>query len=310
MKLLSLFSRPFIGLDIQPHGLRLVQLRKNRRGTQIERVIAADLPAAIFNDGKIEDWDALRETLTAVIRNAGLRNVAAAITLPASLVRMQHVRFPSGLTDKAVAAEVDAQVRRDLPGMAEVLRVDFSILPLAGSCDMNVFIAAARQAYLSRYVDCINAAGLRVKIVDVDIYALLRAVNYAVPESVNEMRAIFFAVSETASLLIHNSKEIVFHSQWHAADKIEFAARLKSQLQVCRAALGKMQIDRLSVCCNRKYHELLQQDLNQHWLMKIDYPDPFMYLRSSRPQKLAVAEDNSAEYLVACGAAMREIPQW
>jgi Tfp pilus assembly PilM family ATPase len=102
----------------------------------------------------------------------------------------------------------------------------------------------------------------------------------------------------------------VFHSQWHAADKIEFAARLKSQLQVCRAALGKMQIERLSVCCNRKYHELLQQDFDQHWLMKIDYPDPFMYFRSSPRQTVAVAEENMSEYLVACGAAMREVPQW
>jgi Tfp pilus assembly PilM family ATPase len=306
---MPLFSQPLIGLDIRPHKLTLIQTRKTRHGFQVERAMTAAVPGDLFDQGKIRHWETLKLILHGLVQQCGLRGIAAAIHMPATQVRTRQIQLPEGLPDAEIEAEIHAQIQRDLPGMSEALCMDFVVLQ-AGEGYVNVFSAAARQEYLMNYVHCVNASGLRVKIVDVDTHALVRAVNYAYgSDETDYLQGIFHADSDTATLAVYNRNEVIFHAHWSFSDTPDFSVQLNNQLRLCRAALGKNRLQRLSVCCGLEQRELF---CHQAAALAVEThcPDLFARLKSCLTDGDRQLLENLPEYLLACGLAMREVPRW
>lgn len=205
MNLFSLHSPSMVGLDIQPHEVRLVQLKKNKHGFLVERVAKNQLPPTVFAEGKINHWEGLGHVLTELISTLGIKGLPAAINLPASLVRMQQLQLPSGLTQRQIHTEIHAQLQRELPGMVDLLAIDYVAFPSDNAAYSDVLFAAARQEYIAQLGSCVSAAGLNVKIVDVDIYSLKRIVSYAiafpvVKEKVNAIAHVL--ITSLHSLLV------------------------------------------------------------------------------------------------------------
>jgi len=169
------FSSPsLIGLDINPHGLWLMQLRKAGNRFQVELAANERLPEAVFVDGKIMEWELIRQVVSQLVNKMGLTGMAAAIHIPAREVHMQKIQIPRGMSDYAIEEEIKMQIKRDFPGLSHSLFIDFSVEKLQQSPYLQVSFAAAREEYISQYVNCIHSSGLKVKVVDVDVYALER----------------------------------------------------------------------------------------------------------------------------------------
>ena len=150
MNLLSLNSPSMVGLDIQPHEIHLVQLKKNKHGFLVERIAKNQLPPTVFAEGKISRWEDFGHVLTELVTALGIKGLSATINLPANLVRMQQLQLPSGLTQLEIQDEIHAQLQRELPGMMEVLAIDYTALPSDNADYAAVFFAAARQEYVAQ----------------------------------------------------------------------------------------------------------------------------------------------------------------
>lgn len=312
MNLLSLYSPSMVGLDIQPHEVRLVQLKKNKHGFLVERIAKNPLPPAVFAEGKISHWDDLGHVLTELVTTLGIKGLVAAINLPANLVRMQRLQLPSGLSPLAIQDEIHVRLQGELPGMMEVLSVDYVECPSDNAAYSDVFFAAARQEYVAQLISCVNAAGLRVKVVDVDIYSLKRMVSYALafPVVKSKVNAIAHVSNHVASLIISNASEIVFYQQWDVASTDDFLSELKNKMQVCVAAIENIDIQKLIICGSDNYLQLIANDTSSPWVIPIYYPDLFSRMTFVYQSDHARATANAADFLVSCGAAMREVPRW
>ena len=139
---------------------------------------ALELREQVFVDGKIKDFESIRYLLAGEVRTRKLAGVAAAIHIPLNLVRMQNIQIPSGLANDAIKEEIKLQLEKDFPGLSDSLAIDFNVEKAEISGYSNVHFVATREEYISQYVSCINATGLKVKIVDVDVYALKRLANH------------------------------------------------------------------------------------------------------------------------------------
>lgn len=308
----SLSAPSLIGLDIQPDSIRLVQLKPVRNRFMAERIAYAALPAGVFDYGKITRWDLISAALSALVEAADIKGHAAAINLPANLVRMQRIQLPSELTEEEVEAEIHAHMQRDLPGMTDPLCMDFRIAPTRNTAYMDVFFAAARQDYLSQYRECVNAAGLRTKIVDIDIYALKRAAHFALQldRLEEETNALVSVVSDSASLIVFNAQDIIFHQQWEVSDKADFLGQLKNRMQVCLTAFQHLHIRKLFLCAARGYLNTLLDDLTPAWAFQVCCPNPFEQIELADTIDTSLVQSRPADFLVACGSAMRRAPLW
>jgi Tfp pilus assembly PilM family ATPase len=225
---------------------------------------------------------------------------------------MQHIQLPAGMQDSHIETEIYAQVTRDFPSMTEALCIDFFEAPHKQAGYSDIFFVAVRQEYLWQYVNCVNAAGLKVKIVDIDIYALKRAVSFVLTPLVatNEAQAMVCAMNNIASFIVFNGRDILFHQQWDMIDAIDFHSQLKSRIQIFFATFGHIIIRRLAICAAAHYLTWLKQVLHAIAEWEICYPDPLSQIKYGPAVDASLLGENAVEFLTACGLAMREVPRW
>jgi Tfp pilus assembly PilM family ATPase len=309
------FSQPsLIGLDVQPGSVQLVKLKKTKHSFLLEQIVTASLPSDVFVEGKIRRWEVLCSLLSEIVQVQGMRGLAAAITLPVNLVRMQSIILPSGLSDVAIEAEIYARVERDLPGMTEALCIDFTESQQKNTGYSTVFFTAVRQAYLSHYVECVNASGLKVKIADVDIYSLSRAICFALqfqPKS-SEIIAIVHLGLGIATLLFFNGHDIMFHQHWDIVDvdAIRFSAQFKRNIELFQATVRHSDIQQLAVCGDPEMIATMTRYLAQAGTFQLSYPDLFARIKIASHLDTDILATPWFRFLIACGAAMREVPKW
>ncbi len=306
-------SPPLVGLDIQPDGVRVIQLRKIRNSFLIERVATSELPSGIFVEGKIKHWDLLGSVLAKLVQALGIKNLATVINLSANLVRMQRIQIPSGMTVSAIEAEIQTQVSRDYPGIAETLCLDFTETT---SCKhmgySDIFFVVARQEYVSQYVDCVNAAGLKVKIVDIDIFTLKRLMNRVLlPIATTvDAYALVYVLNHRVSFILFNANDIIFHQQWDMIKEDHFHTQLKNRLQIFYATLGHISIQQWAICAAAHDLAWITREIQSMWKGNICYPDPINRIKCGAHVDVNFLAANASAFLIACGSAMREVPRW
>ena len=307
MKFNPFSSPPLVGVDIQPHEARLVQLRKTSKGFLVERAAIVEMPDKVFADGKIKDWDKLRLVLANSVREHKLTGIATAINLPTNLVRIQHIKIPTGIPDAAVEEEIKVQVERDFPGLGDSLYIDFSITSAEESGYSDVFSVVTRQEYVSQYIQCINSIGLKTKIVDVDGYALKRIFKFDSISPPEEVYALACKINHSATLCISAGPEIIFQQMFAAYAIDEFLLQLKKRIQIFLAAFPGKLITNLAVYGNYPQIKIKMEEFDSDGAVKIHYPNPFASFLFSPDINHEIDKE---KLLVACGSAMREVPKW
>jgi type IV pilus assembly protein PilM len=112
----SLFSRqpaPMIGLDISSSSVKLVELSQTQDGEWVlERCAMEPLEKGWVNEGNIENFEAVSETVRRVLSKSGTKAKQVAMALPASAVITKKIVLPAGLNEQELEAQVQAEANQ------------------------------------------------------------------------------------------------------------------------------------------------------------------------------------------------------
>lgn len=294
LKLPFFYSDPLVGLDIETDGLRLIQVKKNRHSLRVEQAAYRPLSADIFVEGKIKNWELLHSELSDLVYSLGLAGRAVALGLPANRVRVKHMTIPAGLSCQEIETSIHLQLRHDLPGLTDVLSVDFTETKQKDGSYSDLFFVATRQEYLSLYINYITLSGLKVKIIDVDVYAIVRAICcvFAPAQVQADAHAIVYKRNAMALFIVFNAEEVVFYQQWDWTESANFSAQIQHKMQMYQATAPAYAVVKLIICghdeeLDTKLLACLTDEINLFSLCKV-----------------------TPDYLIALGLALREAPTW
>ncbi len=232
------FIRPkttFIGLDIQPDEIRMLQLRHGKQRIIIENFIINELPVDTIIDGKIKQPESLCAAIIEIVQKCKIKGYPTAIALPAQCVISKRIQLPTFLNELEREVEIKTNLAHYFPGIADELCFDFLTMHNA----QDVLLIASRAEQLNSYVNVINRAGLAVKIVDVDFYALARAAKVCVPEaSAHEIIAILEVGLHKAQFVAIKNQEVIFQQQLN----LSIADDLQRVLALFYSMYGKASI--------------------------------------------------------------------
>ncbi len=312
MMSLSFQPAAVTGISIQPQNIHLVQLKKAKNGYALERACRNSLPADIFSEGKIAAFELLQTCLGELVRGEELRHSRAVVCVTANQVKFQRINLPAGLSDLDIEAEISTQVYRALPGKSDALAIDFQIEPAAEAETVKVFYAAARKEYIQRYQSCVDAAGLRVAMVDIDIFALLRGVRYALRDVCVDHQSLcaLYLGEDYAVIVAEREHEILFHQQWDGVGGSRLAMTCLQWVEWCVHTYQKIDITCLAIAGKQASIYPAVKMIAAKWKCKIYEPDPFLQMTNGSMIHQAMMHDCPSSYLVACGLAMRELSKW
>jgi len=166
---------PLIGVDISSSSVKLVELSQlpNNGPYTVECYAIEALPKDAVSDGNINNLDALAETLQRAYKRLGTRIKNVAVALPAAAVITKKILLPAGMSEEDLEFQVESEANQYIPFALEEVNLDFQVLgPAPGNEDeLEVLLAASRKANVEDRVAAAEAAGLKVVVVDVELFA-------------------------------------------------------------------------------------------------------------------------------------------
>lgn len=185
-----------LGVEIASNSIRMLQLRRQRGRLRVAAWACEPIAMTLANTHLP---DALRE----VRRRCATPQRKVALALPASQVICKVCQLPYDATRFDAEAQLLAQVEQLFPFPLDDLALDFQVLGVSAGhpAHNDVLVAACRQSQLDPFEQIFSQAGMQVAAVEVDSYALSRALGPA--------------MSSDSVLLQLEAGEIVLHGWLH-----------------------------------------------------------------------------------------------
>ena len=312
MRAISLKPSVLAGIAIQPENIHLVQLQQTRNAFLVAKVCRYSLPTEVFSDGKITSFLELQHKLAEVVEREGLHDARAAICVAANQVKMQNITVPSGLSEKDIEAEIRILIQRALPAKNDALAIDFHKSATDHPEEVKVFFAAARLEYIQRYQECLHAVGLKTAMIDIDVFALLRAARYALRDiwMEHEKICVLYVGDNYAAIAAQHAGQMLFHQQWDGGSHNSHTMTCWQWLEWCCHTWRHVEIGSVAIGGSSEYIYQAAAVIAAKWSCKIYEPDPFQSMLGATMLDKSVLNDCPSAFLLACGLAMRKVQPW
>jgi type IV pilus assembly protein PilM len=224
-------DRGSIGLDIDGRYLAAAQVN----GGRVTRCASQNLPEGLVRDGEVTDPEALGQHLKSFASAAGLpRNVRLGVANQQIVVRV--VELPRIEDDKQRDAAVRFQASEAIAMPLDEAVLDHQIAGFTTAADgtarMQVVLVAARRKMVETLLEAVKAAGLKADGVDLDAFALVRAL--AVDTEEEDPRArVFCHLGGVTNLAVAVGTNCFFTRPLSAVwDEDEAGSRLADEIRL------------------------------------------------------------------------------
>ncbi len=184
-------TRDAVALDIGSSSLKAAQVKHGRGGYSVGRTAVRPLPEGIVADGQVIDADAVGSEIKRMWREERLPGGRVRLGVANSQVSVRTLELPHMDNADELRAAVEFEAGEVMPIPLHEAILDFQPLPaLEGDPQdyQRIVVVAAQREMIERLVQTLHHAGLRAAGVDLEAFALLRALlPPAAPDS--EQRA-------------------------------------------------------------------------------------------------------------------------
>ncbi|MBA3437989.1 MAG: pilus assembly protein PilM [Thermoleophilaceae bacterium] len=165
-----------VGLDIDGAYMAAV----SASGDRIDRAAATDLPRGLMADGEVADGDRLAEALRDFFKREDLPpNVHLGVSNQQIVVRQIELPRIDDRAEREAAVRFQASEAIAMPLDEAVLDHQIAGFERTDGVErMRVVVVAARRTMVSQLTDAVRAAGLRPQGIDLDAFALVRALAH------------------------------------------------------------------------------------------------------------------------------------
>jgi type IV pilus assembly protein PilM len=174
--------RGSVGLDLDGAFVAAVQAQDGR----ISRAASMELPSGVISDGEVTDVERLSESLKTFFKENDLpTRVRLGVSNQQIVVR--HLELPQIGEESELAAAVRFQAAEAIAMPLDEAVLDYQVVGHGtspeGTPRLRVVVVAARQAMIERFVEGVRGAGLKPEGIDLNAFALVRALAKPVEET-------------------------------------------------------------------------------------------------------------------------------
>src|SRR5215208_5776478 len=225
-------ERGSIGLDIDGRYLAAAQVS----GGRVTRCASQNLPDGLVRDGEVSDPEALAQHLKSFAAAAGLpRNVRVGVANQQIVVRV--VELPRIEDDKQRDAAVRFQASEAIAMPLDEAVLDHQIAGFTTAPDgtprMQVVLVAARRKMIETLLEAVKAAGLKADGIDLDAFALVRALAAPVGDEPDESARVFCHLGGVTNLAVAVGTNCYFTRPLSAVwDEDDAGSRLADEVRL------------------------------------------------------------------------------
>ncbi|MGZ3708092.1 MAG: type IV pilus assembly protein PilM [Bdellovibrionota bacterium] len=193
-----------VGLSIGSSSIKLVELKKSGKLWKLLHFGIVQLPDDVVVNREIVNPIAVVESIKTLVNQIKLRNknVCTSITGTSVIIKRMMLEVPNV---KELQDQVFWEAEQYIPFDPSEVVMDYQMLSRSKDTKTDVLLVAVKRPILDAYMNCIQDAGLRAKIVDVDFFALQNLYETNYPINPSEAVAIVdIGAAATKIVVVHN----------------------------------------------------------------------------------------------------------
>ena len=179
MALLSRGDAGLVGVDISATSVKLVDLSKSGDKYRVEGYAIVPLPPNAIGDKNIADSGLVGEAIQQAVKICKTKRKAACCAVPGSSAITKVISMPEGLSDEDMEAQIKTEADQYIPYPLDEISLDFEVMRAeeADTTKVEVLLAATRSENVDVRVAALEAGGLTAKVVDIEPFAMEKAVS-------------------------------------------------------------------------------------------------------------------------------------
>jgi len=299
------YSKPtvFIGLAMHAERISMLKLRKIKKEIMIEGFLSFISSKTIKEQDKT---NLFIEKIKEFVTHYQARYCDASLALPASQVMQKRIKIPNFLTDQERAFEIGSNLNYYLPGLSEPLHIDFIELD-KNENDVELQLIAARSAQIESYLKLTQSAGLKVKWIDLDAYAISRAICWIEPTYFKKTIVLLDMEPTQAQLILLSNGKIIsiFPLLLEKEDKL--VQEIKRGLQFFLSEEHAISIEKIVLTGYYSDPDSFHSFLDAYFSIPIERVNAFQHCLlhpDLKPEKINIL---CSRLLVALGLALRGV---
>ncbi|MGB5444427.1 MAG: type IV pilus assembly protein PilM, partial [Psychromonas sp.] len=205
-------SKALIGIDFGSSAIKAIALSKGKGTYQIDAVAEVPIEKGLIVDQRFEDVAKLTQIIKQLRKNFPAAYKNAAIAVSGTDVITKIIPINANLNELELETQVEIEAETNIPFPIDEIFLDFEIVSRnASNAELNdVLVSAARKERVLLQVDCVEDAGLNVKIVDVASHVLARSaeLQFSEAEFNKGIAVIDIGASQMMLNILHEGKVI------------------------------------------------------------------------------------------------------
>jgi type IV pilus assembly protein PilM len=186
-----------VGLDVGASSVKAVELRASGQEYELVGLGIAQLAPGAVEGGEIRQPAAVQQAIRQAIDQGGIQATDAVIGVSGGSVIAKRVTLPK-MSETELAESIRWEAEQHIPFDIDDVNLDFQVLRQDGP-QLEVMLVAVKKGKVQSYAEVVAATGLRVVVVDVDVFALETQHEHNFPSNPNEVVALVNIGHETTN---------------------------------------------------------------------------------------------------------------
>jgi type IV pilus assembly protein PilM len=186
-----------VGLDIGTSAVKVVELRPKGSSYELVGFGIAHVPTGAIQGGEVKQQDAVQQAIRQALVQGGVQATEAVIGVSGGSVIAKRVNLPK-MSESELGESIRWEAEQHIPFDIDDVTIDFQILRQDGP-QLEVMLVAVKKGKVQSYADVVEACGLNVVVVDVDVFALETQYQHNESGQGNEVVALVNVGHETTN---------------------------------------------------------------------------------------------------------------
>lgn len=201
LKLFKPKQRAILGIDIGASCIKVIELAGEGEQQSVVDYGSEPLPPNVMDGYIIKDIEAVAASIRRLIARCRFTSKSAAVAVRDSAIISKVIQINDGLAESELEEIIAMDADKYIPFPIEEVNMDFVVQGPSSKnpAKLDVLIVASRSENVSSRVDAISKAGLQVKVVDVESFAIERAVNLMVNDLPSQGQGKVVAVMDVGA---------------------------------------------------------------------------------------------------------------
>jgi len=190
--------RPMMGLVINPQHLKLLKIKTSSDQHEVQFFRMMELPEGAMTGFEIKNPEIITDCLKQIIAESNIDDQQEVVfAIPRSSTIVKTILVDPRLHTDEIESRVWLEANRLFPNLIGEIYLDFFVNGPSQQepTQQEVLIVACRKEQLNPYLNAIEEAGFKVRVVDINYYAYERALPLILKDSPEKKSIAFLNIN-------------------------------------------------------------------------------------------------------------------